>query len=181
MLPWTLCVLNRRCTGQLLTPVLHRIRATRTKWLLTRHVKGGRGQIMFTDEKMFSVQEKLKGKMTGCMPTVLKKPLRVERAHHPACVMVWCGVSYEGITQFHFCEQGVKMHAVNYKADILETVVKLLNSTLFAGRHWILQQDSVPAYKAKTTQRLLETNLPEFIAAEDWSSGSPELNPLYCR
>ena len=87
------------------------------------------------------------------MPTALKKPLRVEKAHHPLYVKVWCGVSYEGVTQLHFCEQGVKMHAVNYQTDILETVVKPLNETLFVGRHWIFQQDSLPAYKAKSTHQ----------------------------
>ena len=112
------------------------------------------------------------------MPTALKKPLRVETAHHPTYVMGWCGVSYEGVTQFHFCEQEIKTHAVNYHTDILKTVGKPLSNTMFAGRHCIFQQDSAPANKVKITQRLLETNFPEFIAAEDWPSGSSDLNPL---
>jgi len=49
---------------------------------------------------------------------------------------------------------------------------------LFVGKHWTFQQDSAPAYKAKTTQRWLEVNLPEFIAAKNWPSGRPNLNPL---
>ena len=47
----------RQHTGQLLTSALHKIRATRTKQLLTQHVKGGHRQILFTDEKFFPVQE----------------------------------------------------------------------------------------------------------------------------
>jgi len=31
--------------------------------------------------------------------------------------------------------------------------------------------------KAKTTQELLQRNVPAFISAEDWPSGSPDLNP----
>ena len=46
------------CTRQFLTSALCRIRATIAKWLLTQHVKGGHRQILFTDEKIFSVQEK---------------------------------------------------------------------------------------------------------------------------
>ena len=53
-----------------------------------------------------------------------------------------------------------------------------LKQSLFAGRHWIFQQDSVPAHKANTTQLWFETNLPEFIATQDSPSGSPNLNPL---
>ena len=138
-------------------------------------------QILFTDEKFSLFKKNLTSKITGCTPTALKKPLRVERASYPAYVMVWCGGSYEGVTQFHFCEQGLKIHAVNYQTDILEAVVKLSNNTLLAGRHWIFQKNSVPAHKAKTTRRWLEINLPEFIAAEYWPSGSPDLNPLEYR
>jgi len=31
--------------------------------------------------------------------------------------------------------------------------------------------------KAKTTHELLRRNVPAFISAEDWPSGSPDLNP----
>lgn len=62
-------------------------------------------------------------------------------------------MSYEGVTQLHFCEQGVKTRAVNYQSDILEKVVKPLSDTLFAGKNWTFQQDSAQAHKAKTTQR----------------------------
>jgi len=31
--------------------------------------------------------------------------------------------------------------------------------------------------KAKTTEELLRRNVPAFISAEDWPSGSPDLNP----
>jgi len=50
--------------------------------------------------------------------------------------------------------------------------------TLFSGHEWVFQQDSVPAQKAKTTQEWLRWNVPAFISAEDWPSGSPDLNPL---
>jgi len=92
--------------------------------------------------------------------------------------MVWWGVSFEGVTQLHICEQGVKTRAINYQNDVLEKVVKPLSDTLFAGKHWIFQQDSAPAHKAKSTQRWLEENLPEFIAAQDKPPESPDLNPL---
>lgn len=95
---------------------------------------------------------------------------RVERRHYTASVIVWWGMSFEGVSQLHFCEQGVKTRAINYESDILEKVVKPLSDTFFAGQHWIFQQDSVLAHKAKTIQRWLEVNLPEFIAAQDWPS-----------
>lgn len=45
---------------------------------------------------------------------------REKRRHHPASVMVWWGVSFDGgVTQQHFCEQKVKTHAIKYQSDIL--------------------------------------------------------------
>ncbi|UYV82768.1 hypothetical protein LAZ67_22000800 [Cordylochernes scorpioides] len=92
--------------------------------------------------------------------------------------MVWWGVSYQGVTDLHFCAKGVKTTAKNYQEDILEQIVKPLNTKMFNGEHWIFQQDSAPAHKAKSTQQWLETNVPEFIKANEWPSESPDLNPL---
>jgi len=50
--------------------------------------------------------------------------------------------------------------------------------TFFSGQEWVLQQVSVPDLKTETTQEWLRRNLLAFISAEDWPSGSPDLNPL---
>ena len=54
----------------------------------------------------------------------------------------------------------------------------LQGTTVFNGQKWVFQQDSAPAHKAKTTQEWLRRNVPAFISAEDWPSGSPDLNSL---
>jgi len=50
--------------------------------------------------------------------------------------------------------------------------------TVFGGQEWVFQQDSAPAHKAKTTQKWLQRSVLAFVTAEDWPSGSPDLNPL---
>jgi hypothetical protein len=50
--------------------------------------------------------------------------------------------------------------------------------TLFNGQEGVCQQDSAPAHKAKTTQEWQQRNATAFISTEDWSSGSPDLNPM---
>jgi len=62
--------------------------------------------------------------------------------------------------------------------NLLQGVVKPLNTNLFNGQKWVFQQDSAPAHKAKTTQEWLRRHVPAFINAEDWPSGSPDLNLL---
>jgi len=61
---------------------------------------------------------------------------------------------------------------------MLQGVVKHLNMTLFSGQEWVLQQDSFPAQKDKTTHEWLRRNLLAFISAEDWPSGSADLGTL---
>lgn len=172
----------RRITGQRLTASLKQIRVQRAEALLRRYADGGHRSILFSDEKMFNIEEKFNRQndkiYAHSSREAQEKIGRVERGHHPSSIMVWWGVSYEGTTKIHFCQQGVKTRANNYQEDILEHVVKPLSDTLFAGKHWVFQQDSAPAHKARTTQQWLEENVPEFIKASDWPSGSPDLNPL---
>lgn len=161
---------------------LRKLRRERCPILLRRH---DARKILFTDEKIFTVEEKFNrqnnkvyAKSSKDVPASARN---VSRTHHPASVMVWWGVSYEGVTPLHFCQQGVKVKAKNYQSDILEPVVKPLSHTLFRNKDWVFQQDSAPSHKAKTTQAWLRENVPAFIAVDEWPSSSPDLNPLdYC-
>jgi hypothetical protein len=175
----------RRSTGQRLSTSLCKLRVERSRRLLQRHANNGHRRILFTDEKIFTVEEKFNRQndrvYARSSKEAAEKIPKVERGHHPASIMVWWGVAYDGVTPLHFCEQGVKTKAINYQSDILEHVVKPLNNSLFSGNYWVFQQDSAPAHKAKTTQTWLESNVPDFIRSSDWPSASPDLNPLdYC-
>ena len=77
---------------------------------------------------------------------------RIERGHYPDSVMVWWG----DVTSLHFCEKGIKTEAINYQWDILESLMQ----TMYQIRPWIIQQDSAPAHKVKTTQKWLENPVP---------------------
>ena len=171
----------RRSMGHLLTPSLKGIRRLRAKQLLVQYAEKHRN-ILFTDEKIFTIEEHFNKQNDRVYAHSVQEAAQViymvERGHHPASVMVWWGVSYLGVTELHFCTQGVKTSAKSYLEDILEIVVKPLRETLFKEQHWIFQQDSAPTHKAKTTQQRLAANVPEFIKVSDWPSGSPDLNPL---
>lgn len=171
----------KRYTRHLLTDKLKEIRRTRSKTLLKIFGKKLYRKILFTDEKIFTVEASFNKQNDRVYARSSKdacdKIPCVQRGHHPASVMVWWGVSWDGATDIHFCEVGVKTSAAVYQ-EMLEKVVKPLNPSLFKNKPWIFQQDSAPAHKAKTTQRWLEDNLPRFIKAEEWPSGSPDLNPL---
>ena len=54
--------------------------------------------------------------------------------------------------------------------------MKQLNLTHFSGQEWVSQQYPFLS-KDVTTQEWLRRNVPAFISAEVWPSGSPDLNP----
>lgn len=93
-------------------------------------------------------------------------------------VMILWGVAYEGVTELYVHDQRMKTRANNYKSEILEKIVKLLNPILFADKHEIFQQNSTFAHKIIFTKRSLKRNIPAFITTEGWPSGSPDLNQL---
>jgi len=84
--------------------------------------------------------------------------------------MSWFGeaVSHHGVISLLFCKKGVKTGAWVYQEDVLQGVVKPLNTTVFNGQKWVFQQDSAPAHKTKTTQEWLQRNVPAFIGAGVW-------------
>lgn len=149
----------KRQTGQLLNAKLKAHRKEKSKVLLSQYADEKYKKILFTDEKIFTVEEKFNKQndrvYARSSQDASELVPRVQKGHHPASVMVWWGVSYNGVTDLYFCEKGVKTAARNYQRNILEAVVKPLTKTLFKNQLWVFQQDSAPAHKAKTTQAWL--------------------------
>ncbi len=133
----------KRRTGHLLTPALKEIRRVRAKALLKRYAGDKYRQILFSDEKIFTIEEKINRQNERVYAHSSKeagaKVRRVERGHYPSSVMVWWGISYAGVTSLHFCKRGVKTTAGIYQEDILKPIVKPLTNTMFKGKHWSFQ------------------------------------------
>ncbi|CAK1579812.1 unnamed protein product [Parnassius mnemosyne] len=72
----------------------------------------------------------------------------------------------------------MKTCAEVYQNTILTNKVELLSQTMFKNRHWIFQQDSTPAHRARSTQNSVTAHGIDFIGHEDWHSSSPDLSPL---
>ncbi len=91
---------------------IKKIRRDRAKQLLQRFKNNTQRNIVFTDKKIFSVEESF-NKQTDCVyaqssEDARNKFSRVQRGHHPESVMIWWGISYNHVTSIHFCEKGVE-------------------------------------------------------------------------
>jgi hypothetical protein len=158
--------------GYLLTPALKEIRRTRTKRLLQWHVENGHENILFKDKKIFTIEDQYNNQYNKIYVQTSFE-VRSEGTE-----MLSPFLRHGLVTPLHFCEKGVKTGARVCQEDVLQGDVKPFNTTLFNGQKCVFQQDSAPVPKAKTTQEWLRRHVPAFISAEDWPSGSPDLNSL---
>jgi hypothetical protein len=79
----------------LLTLALKEIRQTRTECLLQWHAKNRHENVLFTDEKIFTIEEQYNcqnDKIYAQTSREAKEKVpRVQRGHHPSYIMVWWG------------------------------------------------------------------------------------------
>jgi len=100
-------------------------------------------------------------------------------------VMVSVGVSWNGKTG-----RAYLFHWSTWKQKWTRTVTLIcwrhpyclnVDRRLYPGIDFVFMQDSAPSHHAKATQQFLRQNTPDFIAADEWTSYSPDFNPLdYC-
>ena len=109
-------------------------RLLRCKGELGRHATCGLENIMFSDEKIFTIHEVSNSQNDRIIsPTTCsnKEMLRyVPRMQKPLSVMVWAGISASGRTPLVFVPSGVKINASTYRELILEPVVKNLGQSV---------------------------------------------------
>ncbi len=162
----------------------NRVRACRR--LLKRFSKSAVSSIVFTDEKLFTLETPLNPQNDRVYAKEQKKKdvpeerLIRERSHFSKKVMVSVGVSKEGKTGVHFIEEGAKINSDVYQ-QLLSTKLLPDCRAIFEDGDYVLQQDGAPAHRSKSTVSYLEENVPDFIGPKDWPANSPDLNPVdYC-
>ena len=172
----------KRRQVQGLTPLQTEKRFKRSKVLLERYAREKIQKIIFSDEKLFGVEEQLNSqndRIYAASFEDIPEHLRIDESFkNEQKIMVWCGVSYKGKLPMVFIEPGTKVNATFYINDILENVVKVQGQLLYNNSPWTFQQDSAPAHSAKISQKCCMENLPDFISKDDWPPSSPDLNPL---
>ena len=109
---------------QLLTEENKRVRLQRCR-LLQQRAAGTRWErILFTDEKLFSVEQAHNRQNDRYWSSQSPgSSAIVEHRQNPQSVMVWGGICSSVKTPLVFVEQGVKINQKMYGKDILETVV----------------------------------------------------------
>ncbi|KAI6648696.1 Transposase [Oopsacas minuta] len=123
-------------------------RLARSKALLARLASFGLDETLFSDEKLFRVEQaynRQNYRVLSSSPSSIPQEYRcVQRVQHPQSVMVWAGVSAKGRTPLVFIPPGVKINAVKYQELVLDPIVRGLGKTMFNNR---------PFYFSKTVRQ----------------------------
>jgi len=165
-----------------LTAAQKKKRFDRSKLLLKRFKDGNLNSIVFSDEKLFVIEEKWNPQnrrvYAARFEDIPEEKRFVLHTQKPCSAMVWAAVSARGKFPLKFVETNVKMNGEYYRRHILERVLKPSGRRLFKNQRWIFQQDSAPAHRAKVNQEWCRREIPGFISADEWPPSSPDLNPL---
>ena len=78
---------------------------------------------------------------------------------------------------FFINPQKTKVNQKTY-IDFLKTSLLPECRRLYPDNDFVFMQDSAPSPHAKATQHFLRDNTPDFISSQEWTSQSPDLNPL---
>lgn len=102
-------------------------------------------RVLFTDEKLFTVQPHLNCQnhrqllRKGQQKTRLAKT--IGHSHFPSSVMVWAGISAAGKTPLVFIDRNVKINAISYQQSVLQDVLQPWALQNFGENGFMLQQD----------------------------------------
>jgi transposase len=165
-----------------LTPAQKAVRLERCKALKRLHEANDLKNLVFSDEKIFTVQQYVNKQndrvwLEGKSNDNFDKRVAL-RKQAPASVMVWAAVTANGRSPLVFIDQGVKVNQEVYRQKVLIDGLIPWARKQFGTNHWTFQQDSAPSHKARLTQQFLRENVPQLISSQQWPPYSPDLNPM---
>ena len=96
---------------------------------------------------------------------------------NPRGVMVWVGISANGVSRPIFIEPGAKINAIYYQEKVLRPFFARNVHRMYPNGNFVFHQDSAPSHKAKSTIQWLKTRKIPFITPEEWMPSSPDAAP----
>uniref|UniRef100_A0A914EKN8 Tc1-like transposase DDE domain-containing protein n=1 Tax=Acrobeloides nanus TaxID=290746 RepID=A0A914EKN8_9BILA len=159
------------------------------KQRLRRFQNDSHRSIVFSNEKMFTIEEKFNKQNNQIIARNIEEANQrgriVKRRAFPKPVMVWAAITSDGKSPLVFVEPDLKVKSRYYREQILNRVPLPWARRYFGRRHWCFQQDGAPSHKAEEVQNWIRDNFSDFISVNiskkrpgQWPPNSPDLNPL---
>lgn len=149
------------------------IRLESCKHLLRRHAEQKLPNIVFTDEKVYTVS------------TFVNHESRVYFSDNTYMncepytrLMIWAGFTADGRAPLVFLPDDSKLDVENYQESVLEGCLKPWTKKHFKDQPYTVQHDSAPVHRSAEIQTWLSQNASGFISAQEWPPYSADLNPM---
>ena len=94
----------------------------------------------------------------------------------PQALMIWVGLSENGIIGPIVVESGVKINSDCYIDSILKPALNACEK-LYPKRDFLWHQDSAPAHASRKTKEYLEKRHVKYITRDEWLPSSPDCAP----
>ncbi len=151
--------------------------------LLKRFQKKAHRRILFTDEKIFNIEEKFNRQNDPNMPKVITKPktksLEFRGVITPLPIsmglvtsfVLWCKAN-----SFLFCDTSVKTNSLPSHVKLCLTTYG--RNCIYRQRWVVISAGIYARSQSEKSAKWLQEHIPNFIKADDWPSSNPDLNPL---
>lgn len=167
---------------QVLSAATKKKRHERSKVLYEYLSKSPRPSVIWSDEKIFTVQRVFNHQNDRLCALDFEDIPENKRTmffrQHPASVMVWGGVTDCGKkTPLIVIPAGVKVNTDSYIELLDKKVLKWIKKQQWPNGYCFMQ-DGAPAHTSNKTQAYLSENFDEFWPKNKWPPSSPDANPM---
>ena len=162
-----------RTPRHLLTEAMKTRRLERCRKVRSFLKKSVRTVIIFSDEKIFTVDAVVNRRNDRYLAESLADVKGTYRTKHPAQVMMLGVVASDGKKMPpYFFKPGERVNADAYYKVLRYHVLPWLKANYPEG-NYVWTQDGAPCHTARKVQQFCKSNFADF-----WPSSSPDLNPL---
>ncbi|GBN82364.1 hypothetical protein AVEN_125708-1, partial [Araneus ventricosus] len=96
---------------------------------------------------------------------------------HPKGVMVWMGISANGVTKPRFVQPGPNINSEFYIQKISKLFLKDDYCRLYPNGDAVSHQDSALSISSRITQKFLTDQKVQFLRPQQWMPNSPDSAP----
>ncbi|GBM73791.1 hypothetical protein AVEN_122017-1 [Araneus ventricosus] len=93
---------------------------------------------------------------------------------HSKGLMVWMGISANGVFKPRFVQPGAKINSEYYIQKILKPFLKDDYCRLYPNGDAVFHQDSAPSHASRITQKFLTYQQVQFLRSRQWLPNSPD-------
>jgi hypothetical protein len=149
-------------------------------WIKNRFNREKCRSILFSDKKWFD-QDGQYNRQNDCVYAESREAANEDfgtRPVHkfPYKVMVWAGITFNGVTDIVILPQKTSFDADFYIANVLPIVKKDGNRLI--GPDFTFQQDGAKPHTSGATIEAIKSMGISLIGPDTWPPNSPDLNPL---